>query len=480
MARIRDPLPFAAHFGIDPDALAHLGVLDPVLNVDTKLFIDPVLLSSSKTPEINQGGERRFHEHFQNVVRLLVADNGRKSVGWRAAAAMLRFPEVKWTCLGYGAASIRGSAFGRVLSGRMIETATEIIALGVQDPDLFKLIPLLEEGIGPDLISDLTTNIILPDLATVTARIAAELGIPTAAFDLPGGRFSLPINPTEARRSPVVLVPTDILRDLPIASDWSEVADVAAHNSALRRRINQHIGDIWSRKSRADKAKLRSAVLRSRESFEALLNTIRDAKVSAYDIQSDPEGLLSWRVVRERVASDFPLDLTVPSPLSKANAIAIVDRIVQKFAELIESQGLWKVLWYNEQPHKEKVAQMIFFAVADAYCKANNLPMTPEAETGSGPVDFKFGAAYDQSILVEIKLSRNSSLVVGYTEQLDAYRSGTAALDATYLVIDVGQLGRKYQALLRIRNERAAAGGPVSKLVLVDGKRRPSASKRRS
>jgi hypothetical protein len=40
MAKIRDPLPFAEHFGIDPVKLERIGILNPVLNVDTKLFIE--------------------------------------------------------------------------------------------------------------------------------------------------------------------------------------------------------------------------------------------------------------------------------------------------------------------------------------------------------------------------------------------------------------------------------------------------------
>jgi hypothetical protein len=47
MAKIRDPLPFAEHFNIDPVKLERIGILNPVLNVDTKLFIDPVLLETS-------------------------------------------------------------------------------------------------------------------------------------------------------------------------------------------------------------------------------------------------------------------------------------------------------------------------------------------------------------------------------------------------------------------------------------------------
>src|SRR2546430_8635948 len=49
-----------------------------------------------------------------------------------------------------------------------------------------------------------------------------------------------------------------------------------------------------------------------------------------------------------------------------------------------------------------------------AYCVANNLEITPEADTGSGVVDFKFAASYVTRVLVETKLSNNKKLVHGY------------------------------------------------------------------
>ena len=45
----------------------------------------------------------------------------------------------------------------------------------------------------------------------------------------------LPINPFEKADTPIILVPADILRDLPIATDWSDVADAASKNAALRQ-----------------------------------------------------------------------------------------------------------------------------------------------------------------------------------------------------------------------------------------------------
>jgi hypothetical protein len=56
------------------------------------------------------------------------------------------------------------------------------VDLGITDPDLFILIPLLEEGVGPDLISNLTTNVIAAELGALTEVICKTLGIPTNSY----------------------------------------------------------------------------------------------------------------------------------------------------------------------------------------------------------------------------------------------------------------------------------------------------------
>ena len=223
MAKIRRPIQFSWHFGVSPSKLASLGVFDPTLNVDTKLFIDPLLLSGSAHPEL-RNGEATYKNFFSEIIKLLNASKAENDIAWRTAYKRLRFREIKGTCLGYGAASINGSGFGPQLTGKIVRTAKEIVDLGVDDPDLFIALPLLEDDVGPDLISDMTTNIIFADLVSFNDRIINEIKVPAEAFRVNGSDGMFLVNPTSPRRTPVILVPTDILRDLPIASDWEDVS----------------------------------------------------------------------------------------------------------------------------------------------------------------------------------------------------------------------------------------------------------------
>ena len=80
MAKIRDPLPFAEHFGIDPVKLERIGILNPVLNVDTKLFIDPVLLETSSNSQISTDATSTFRKYFEDIIKLLHASKQKGDV----------------------------------------------------------------------------------------------------------------------------------------------------------------------------------------------------------------------------------------------------------------------------------------------------------------------------------------------------------------------------------------------------------------
>ena len=157
----------------------------------------------------------------------------------------------------------------------------------------------------------------------------------------------------------------------------------------------------------------------------------------------------------------------------------MVREIVRQFRHLIENNGLNKELYRsNRAPRHESTAQRLFFAVAYAYCRANDVDVSPEIDTGNGKIDFKFSSGFNDRVLVEIKLSTNQNAVSGYQTQLEVYKAAEETMKAIYLVIDVGSMGRKESTLMKMRNEAAKRREPLSDLEFVDGTIKPTASKR--
>ena len=444
--------------------------------MDAKLFIDPLLVASSAHTEL-RNAEVTYKNFFSDIIKLLVASKTEDDIAWRTAYRKLLFREIKGTCLGYGAASINGSGFGPRLTRKITRTAKEIVDLGVKDPDLFIALPLLEDDVGPDLISDMTTNIIFSDLVNFNGRIIKQLKVSGEVFRINGQEGIFPVNPSSSHRTPVILVPADILRDLPIANDWEDVCRVASENAVLRDKVNRLIGEIWKARSRKDKHEIRKSALASYDAFTTLLDLIHGTTPDAYDLTADPDGLFNWRRIHETVAKDFPLSFAVTGTLTLDSVSEVVRDIIVQFQHLIEDRGLARELWHNGRRRNEKSVQRLFFAVADSYCKANNLDISPEVDTGTGEIDFKFSQGYDNRFLVEVKLSDNPKLISGYTKQLETYKKSESTMKASYLVIDVSKMAKKDEQLIKIKNERIAAGLPVSDIVFIDGRIKVSASR---
>ena len=112
MGKIRNPIRFSEYYGVDSKELDDRGLLDPTLNADTKLFIDPLLLEDSKHAEIARNARQTYENHFGTIIKFLAKANSPSDVAWKSAARLLTFPEIKWTCLGYGAQSVSGSGSG--------------------------------------------------------------------------------------------------------------------------------------------------------------------------------------------------------------------------------------------------------------------------------------------------------------------------------------------------------------------------------
>lgn len=478
MGKIKNPATISSEFGIDVAVLDKLGVVNVLLNTDTLVFIDPLLLEESTHKEISEGAYQSYRDRFEKIIKLLSVSKAIDDVPWRNAKRFFRFSEISWTCLGYGT-TVKGSGFGKDLISTTLDTASQIVALGVDDIDLFMALALFEEGIGPDRISDMTTNIILPDLISFSERVNQTLKVPTKQFKVGDNDYNLVVNPYSDQ--PLIFVPNDIVRDLPIASDWSDISRVVRENEDLRERVNSHVGEIWATMTKKDKQRLKNAALRSKEAFQQVMDMIREVEPKPYDFKSDRNGESFWTELLKQIPKDYPYDLSkyAGRKLSAEEVVEIVNKILSQFQDLIENKGLWKELWdENGKPRKEKASQRLFFAVAYSYCKANNIDLTPEADSGNGPVDFKLSQGFDSKLVVEVKLSNNGSLVHGYEKQLETYKKADDTDLGVFLIIDVGGIGKKYSVVQKMRNDFIKKHGKASDIWYVDGNQKASASKR--
>lgn len=472
MARIQNPLLFSKHFGIDEKELEKSGLIDPFLNVDTQLFIDPILLDKSDHPKISVDAHNKFRDHFSNYLRLLAISKTVGDAAWKGARKLLDLREPAQTSLGYGGSSRSGSSRPEDVREAMMKTAKEIIDLGSNDPEMVSLMGFFEENVGPDTISDFTTRVIIESLAEITNEFCISHGVPIVNSDLPSG-CALPV----FKGASVILVPKDIVRDLPIANDWSDIQAAALQNQLIRDRVNQYLASIAKPTVKDRKAALRYAALGSSVTFEHFLGSVKKHSDS-YDPNEDA---LAYYKIREILQGDLSgfKQANVPDIHKGPEELkALVIASIEQFKHHIEKGNLWEELWIGSTPKKERAAQLIYFAMADCFCKANNVDVSPEANMGGGPIDFKFSDGYNARVLVEMKKS-SGTVKHGYEKQLEIYKDASRTNFGVFVVMDFGDLGGKLTQIQMIRNERINIGEQASEIIVIDATKKLSASKRK-
>jgi hypothetical protein len=474
---IRNPKLFSQQFNIPKAELDKADLLDPFLNADTKLFIDPLLLKDSRNDLIRTMAVGLFRTQLSEIVKLVLASKSNTDPAWKAALRLLDLHERRETCLGYGGSGVSGSSRPDSLKAQILSTTREVLNLGVTNPEIISLMGIFEEGVGPDTISDLTTNAIFPALQRITVDFCKKYSVPTKQFDIGLESYELPINPVEPTHG-FALVPKDILRELPVATDWSDIDRVVQHNERLRHKINQLITNIAKATILEKKRAIKAVALSSRSNFEAVFQDLLTGNIRGYDFGRDRKNIEAFRVVLESVAKQYPLQIIPARTQTTTELRRIVSEIVAQFKQLIEKNDLSNLLWDRDTPKPEKAAQLVFFGVADSYCKANNIDISPETHSGGGPVDFKFSGGYAARLLVEVKLSKGT-VVHGYKEQLEIYKEAAQTEDALFLVVDVGGMGKKLMTIQMMQKDQRDRGQKVTDIIVVDAKRKPSASKRR-
>lgn len=466
---------FSAHFGVSSDEFDRAGLLDPLLNSDTKLFIDPLLVRKSQNSLVKRDGRSAIKQSFENIIGLVDISAAEQDAPWKGAYKALNLDERAETGLGYGGAGTSGSSRPPKLRNAILRTAKEIITLGEKNPDMIPLMGLFEEGVGPDTLSDMTTNFLLPVLCEITEQFCNRQNLPTRLFGPQYGDRLLPVNPYDTSK-PIILVPRDLLRDLPLAADWSDVSRVIFEVAEIRDAVNKMFGNLAKASVSQKKAAVRKVAFSSQKMLQLLFQAVSGASES-YDEKADLDGYFQFRRILHEDRSKFAGMLSKPMASDGESLKATVMEIIDQFRQLVENNNMWELLWHGTAHRHERASQLLFFAVATVMCAVNDIDISPETNSGGGPVDFKFSTGFSGRVLVEMKLSKGT-VVHGYKTQLEVYKKAAATHAGVFVVMDIGGMGRKLSKIRAMKAAAESVGEIASEIIVIDARRQKSASKR--
>lgn len=467
---------FSDSYKIDPIAFETTGALDPILGLDTRLFIDPLLVKKSQIPEF-KNATQKIETYFSNILRLLSASKKENDLFWNQAIQLFKSSEINGLSIGYSKNDEGGGGIGKIKKVEILKNLKEILDAGTNDPTIFELIGGFQDGIGPDLISDLISNILIDELIEYTQRICNDLGIKLSQlkFSKDYGATDLPENLLSKKA--IILVPKEFLRDLPIADSFMDIDWICKHNQQLRGYLNSVIEGSFKKISvKEQKGHIRSALVGDPKFLQKVLQAYKSAPIEFYDFDDDPKGEFIWYKTAKKFVEEHPLELKLKSSPSLDEVFALVEKMCEHFKVLIEDNQLCKLLYDKNGKRKhESAAQLLFFGIANSYCTANNIDITPESDAGRGPVDFKFSGGAHNKVLVEVKLTSNPNLSKGYKNQLPIYLKAEKSLKGIYLVIHNMEISdQRWQNFINLTNQ---SGLKNLKMIDVNAIPKDSASK---
>jgi len=453
---------------------------DPVLTVDTKLFIDPFQIYEREIG-LFIGSHAEIISFFNDVFSLIARTAGDTNhLFWRRASNLLIFPEVRELCLGYASGSVHGSGTGIGFSKIIASSLWEAVLAGIDHFSHFEEIGILREGIGADRISDITANILRHRLCKYTSNICNEYNVATKHFEYRRGIFSdlkwrkhifgLPINPYNG--FPILLCPKIFLRELPsISADNFWDYCYFNENEMLRDEFGSDITRRVDKKTIIDYAR-RHAALR-----EKYIRHIEAEGTSPYDYSRDERGLIKWYDETSLHCRSYPLSLVFRT---EKEFLSRIDLMISEFVNFVENNRGWSLLWNdNKIPKTEEAAQLLFLGILKHYCKANNIDISKEVNIGRGPVDFKTSHGYAFRALLELKLARNGKFWNGLEKQLPKYQEAEN-VSIGYFVIIV-QRETDFDRLKNIR-KRVEELNKKTKYkiipIIVDAQREPPSASR--
>ena len=450
------------------DKFNDLGIFDALLDKDSNFFINVIRLKESTVPEFKMAYSN-LNIFFGNLATLLnEADSPTlDDVMFRNARKKCKFHEINGINLGF-ASSAHGAGWGNTLIDSFLSDAYQIVKKGSRQPEIFQLVSLFEEGVGGDRVSDMIASIIEEDIKKYTLRVMSELGIvknnyPNLTFTSEG----LVQNPYKS--IPILMLPAEILHELPIARDWYDIDRVVLENETIRREISAEIGKVWTKWQSSEKKRyLKNHVFMNPDVCRRVIDGYKKEKMEVMNLKEDSEYMAHLIFKKMQQSINFKVENQCLTSFEATIAILNI------FKDWVENNRGWVEIQDAPEKRREKSVQRYLCLAAKYFVDINNLDISPESDSGRGPVDIKLSRGKDKT-LAEIKLSTNNQYIHGYCTQVQEYAKAERTRNLIYVFVDLGNPER-LNTLMTMHKKNKKSGIECPELFIIDAREKKSAS----
>jgi len=445
--------------------LEKLGVFDSLMDEDSNFFINIIRLRDTKILEFSESYDN-INKYFKEMSILLKASKSSEDKLYKSAVKSFKFSEVKGINLGFSKGT-HGAGFGPILSNQIVKDASEIIKSGSEQPEIFHLTSLFEENVGPDRLSDMIATLIYDDIVRYTKRIYKEIGInktnfPKYSFD--SGLLKNPYKDCE-----LLLLPIDILHELPIANSWEDIDRVVKENRTIREEFSKIIGAQWKKLATSQKKRyIKDLIFMNPKTLSKVISDYKSITINVYNVYQNFDYLIIKQVTSITKSAN-ELDL------SRRNSYEASLEIIEEYKDWVENKKGFIVLNNANSKDEEKIVQRTIHGVASYYCKVNNLDISPESNSGRGPVDFKISRGKDKTV-IEIKLTSNPKCIHGFDVQIEEYAKSEGTDNKIFILIDNGLYSKRVTQVKENYEKRLNSCTKPATIIVIDAKSKNSAS----
>jgi len=482
---------FSDIFGVSEQDLEHYGAFNISLRTDLPLFIDPFLLFNSEKHEYQE-----LHDQMIRYLKFLRTKSLSGSVSLELVKAWYKFSEVKQNWLGFCQTSNTGRGLGRdfanALNINLVNVFQDFGNEKITRGSHLEKLCLIKSGVGRDMISDFTTNLIKDYLLHFTEDFAKEniekemrqkFSIPRAKFSYDLERwmpetYELPF----FKGDYVILTPKDLLTK---DDNWINHSDMihrfeeipdAIENNELRTQINNYFQRVLASYEDPTKEEYNRLIYDTLAKFPALIDYYIKLKEDSGEeaiISSAMKVLESDRLyIKQFGQLAFLLHQQTPFYAVSGNTRDETLQKIKFFKDVIENKGGHHIFYVGNVPIKKEDDVHILFRLV---WHGTLSDVSREVNDGRGPADFKISRGAMDKTIVEFKLARNTQLKRNLQKQVEIYKKASDAQTGLKVIIFFSEDEQiKVEGILQ---ELGLWGDP--NIILVDARKdnKPSASK---
>lgn len=483
MTRLSAKIYFSDFAGIPSRLLGKHGAFDVSLINDLPLFIDPFLLFNSTKPEY-----QALHGEILNYMKFLKGITLAGSASPALVRSLFSFPEVKQNWLGFSKSGNAGRGLGKDFAASLHTNFQTLFRnFGeekISNSSHIEKLCLARDGIGRDMISDFTTNLIKGFLGRYTDDFARKYLEPhqvrrvtlskvrfnyatktwsPESFDLPflNGDYIL-LTPKDSLTKDESWINRNDLYD--------RFIDIASSipDDALRSQLNNYLQDVLPSDAKKNKedfaAAVSQAILRYPEILDYYIKDKEENSEQAAPLsESKVEAAQKQFIVAVRSFVQDYLEPTGFYQQPKDTYEEAMKRVLF-LKDVIENKGGHRIFYVNDEPIEHEADLQILYRLT---WYATTSDITREANDGRGPVDFKASRGSGDKTLIEVKLAKNTHLERNLERQLKIYEKASDATQPSIkpiIYFTSEQLARVQRILQKLKLERD------SSIILIDAR----------